>query len=105
MKFDELLAEVIVETETYLEESVVKKGKKFYCMKNGKDEILPGTKEEGYYSLENASKAMLNMTSKNFSNLPFTSKKKRLDRYMKTWKSRNGVKDSKKKKKYGFEIL
>jgi len=106
MKLQDVLNEIKMDSQEYLQESVVKKGKKYYAMKNGsKEQILSGTKEDGYLSLENAVKAMLSSTTPDFSRLPFQKKQERIDRYIKQWKTKNNVKDPKPKKKYGFEVM
>lgn len=104
MKFKEILEDVKLDSEEYLNESVVKKGKKYYVVKNqNKKDFVPGTKEAGYASLENAIKAMMDQTNSGFRQLPFDKKKERVDKYVKKWKTENGITDKKPKKLHGFE--
>lgn len=106
MKFTEILEDVKLDTQEYLNETVTKKGKRYYAVKNGKKkDCLPGTKEAGYASLENAVKAMMDQTNSDFKALDFEKKKKRVDNYVKKWKKDNGVKEPKTKKQYGFEQI
>lgn len=106
MKLFEVLNEVKIDSEEYLNEAVIKKGKKYFVVKNNKkDECIDGTKEAGYASLENAVKAMLDQTNSSFKALEFDKKKKRVDNYVKKWKKDNDIKDPKPRKKHGFEQI
>jgi hypothetical protein len=106
MKFIEILEDTKLDSEEYLNEAVIKKGKKYLVVKNNnKDECVPGTKEAGYASLENAVKAMLDQTNSSFKALSFDKKKQRVDNYVKKWKKDNDVKDPKPRRKHGFEQI
>ena len=91
MKFKEILEDVKLDSqEEYLNEAVIKKGKKYYAVKNhNKEECIPGTKEAGYASLENAVKAMMDQTNADFKKLEFDKKKQRVDNYVKRWRKDN----------------
>lgn len=106
MKFKEVLEETKLDSEEYLNEDVIKKGKKYFVVKkNKKDECMDGTKESGYASLENAVKAMMDQSNSNFRTLPFEKKKERVDKYVKKWKNDNNIKETKPKRKHGFEQI
>jgi len=106
MKFKDILEDVKIDSEEYLNEAVIKKGKKYYVVKNhNKKDFIPGTKEAGYASLENAVKAMMDQTNSSFKALPFDQKREKVSKYVKTWKTKNGITDPKPRKKYGFEQI
>ncbi len=87
----------------YLFESVEKRGKKFYAIKNNKNkDIIPGTKENGYKSLENAVRAMMDETNAEFKRMPFNQKQERINKYIKRWKKQNDYSEPRPKKKHGF---
>ena len=106
MKFKDVLESIKIDSEEYLNESIVKKSKRYFVVKNhNKKDFVPGTKEAGYASLENAVKAMMDQTNSNFKSLSFDEKKNKVDKYVKTWKTKNGITDPKPKKKHGFEEI
>lgn len=106
MKFKKILESIKLDSEEYLNESILKKGKRYFVVKNSnKKEFIAGTKEEGYASLENAVKSMLDQTNSNFKKLNFDEKKERVDKYIKKWKKENNVIDKKPKRKNGFEQI
>lgn len=106
MKLFEVLNEIKIDSEEYLNESVIKKGKKYFVVKNNdKKDCVAGTKEAGYASLENAVKAMLDQTNSSFKALSFEKKKVRVDNFVKKWKKDNDVSDPKPRKKHGFEQI
>lgn len=105
MKIKQLLSELKIETEDYLQENVIKKGKKYYVVKKSDNkQILPGTKEDGYLSVDNAVKSMLSASSKNFDILPFTKKQEKINKFIEKWRKENNISEPKTKKRYGFEI-
>lgn len=91
MKIGQILNEIKIDTEDYLLEDISKKGGRFYITKKRDDKtILPGSKEEGYASLENAVKDMYYLKSKSdFKDLSFEQKEKRVEKYIKNWKKKN----------------
>lgn len=107
MKIHEILEDVKSDTETLINEAakrtIEKKGKKYYVMMNG--EKCPGSKQDGYLSLENAIKDKMSMDSKSFNRLPFQRKKEKVEKFMQKWKEENNIKDKGPKKRYGFEVL
>lgn len=107
MKFSEILEDIKSDTETVINEAhkrnVEKKGKKYYVMIDG--EKCPGSKQEGYLSLENAVKDKMSMDSKSFDRLPFQRKREKIQKFIENWKEDNNVKEKKPVKKYGFEVL
>ena len=105
MKLNQLLVELKIDTETYLQEDILKKGKKYYVVqKDDKKKIIAGTKEEGYLSLENAVKNMMSSTNKTFDILPFTKKQEKINTFIEKWKKDNKVKNPKAIRFYGFEV-
>lgn len=106
MKIFDILNESRFDSQEYLNESIVLKKKKYFVVKNhNKEEILPGTKEEGYASPENAVRAMMNQTNEEFKKLSFEEKKNKIDSYLKRWNKDNNIKDSKPKKQFGFDQI
>lgn len=106
MKFKNILESVKVDSQDYLYETVIKKGKRYYVVKNhNKKDFVPGSKEAGYASLENAVKAMMDQTNNDFKSLSFDEKKAKVDKYVKKWKKDNNISEPKSKKKYGFEQI
>lgn len=106
MKFIEILEDMKLDAEEYLNESVIKKGKKYLVVKNNDNkECIAGTREAGYASLENAVKAMLDQTNSSFKALSFEKKKERVDNYVKKWKKDNNFEDPKPRKRHGFEQI
>lgn len=106
MKIAEILQEMKLDSEDYLNEAVIKKGKKYFVVKKvDTKECIPGTKENGYVSLENAVKAMMDQTSSDFKALSFDAKKKRVDNFVKKWMKDNNIKETKPRKKHGFEQI
>ena len=103
MELKHLLEEIKVDTQNYLNEDVIKKGRKYYIVKHFNGEHLPGAREEGYNSLENAAMEMMALTKKGFRMLPFPKKKEKVDKFVEKWKEDNKVKDKKPKRQYGFE--
>lgn len=103
MELKHLLEEIKVDTQNYLNEDIVKKGKKYFIKKHFNGEHLPGAREEGYSSLENAAMEMMALTKKGFRFLPFEKKKEKVDKFIADWKKENGVKDKPGRKRYGFE--
>ncbi len=106
MRIAEILQEMKLDSEDYLNEAVIKKGKKCFVVKKvDTKECIPGTKESGYASLENAVKAMMDQTNSEFKALGFDKKKKRVDNFVKKWMKDNNVKETRPVKKHGFEQI
>ena len=100
----QLLEEIKLDTQQYLEEDIVKKRGKYFVVKSFDGTPLLGAREEGYASIENAVKEMLALTKKGFRMLPFTKKHELALKYVEKWKKDNSFKEKRKKKKYGFEV-
>jgi len=82
--------------------NIEKKGNKFF-IKNKDGECVKGSREMGYSSLEAASFDLLDFKNSSFKKLEFPDKKKKVDDFVKKYKTENDVKDKKPIKKFGFE--
>ncbi len=103
MKIEDLLNDIKLDTQTYLQEDIVKKGRKYFIVKYFDGTSLPGAREEGYASIENAVMEMLSLTKKGFRMLSFTKKQEKIRKFIDDWKKEHNVKEKKSKRKYGFE--
>lgn len=103
MKIKTLLEEIIMDTQTYLQEDIIKKGRKYFIVKYFDGSPLPGAREEGYASIENAVMEMLSLTKKGFRMLSFSKKQEKIRKFIEDWKKEHNVKEKPKKRKYGFE--
>lgn len=104
MKIYDILNESRVESQDFLNESIVYKKKKYFIVKNNDNkETLPGTKEEGYASIENAVRSMFTNTNDDFKKLSFEAKSDKVNKYVRKWfKDNNKEQDSKPEQVNGF---
>jgi HD superfamily phosphohydrolase len=74
--------------------------KNFYFIINKEENIIG--KKLGYKKLDDAIDFVLKLTSKKYKNANFYKKKEMMDKEIIKWKNRNGIKETKPRKKYGF---
>lgn len=95
MKLQELFNDIKLDTQTYLQEDIVKRDRKYFVVKHIDGSHLLGAREEGFRSIENAVSEMMSLVNEAFGRLSFSTKQEKIRKFVKEWKEKHSTKSIK----------